>query len=146
MANVQAIVPTAYALMQVAQKQHFSAQEALDLYDQWLEWDKDRALDECIQRFYLADDKRQASITAILAGILFQACDHSKAKDIERAEKILKIVASSKFPCILKSYLQIYCIKRLTAKGNNLLKLLDDCGIDPHIGVTPIATNLKRDE
>ena len=43
---------------------------------------------------------------------------------------------------ILQSYLDVYCVKKLTRKGNNLLKLLDACGVDPNIGVNPIATGL----
>jgi hypothetical protein len=43
---------------------------------------------------------------------------------------------------ILQSYLDVYCIRRLTRKGNNLLKLLDNCGVNPNIGVNPIATGL----
>ena len=107
-----------------------------------MEWDKDRAIDECIQRFYLATPQRKASIAAMLGGILFQACDYSKQGHLERAEKALKILTLPDYEYILKSYLDEYCVKRLTKRGNNLLKILDDCGINPNIGINPVATDL----
>jgi hypothetical protein len=142
-ANVQATIPVAYVLQDLMKKEEFSFQEALMLYEEWVEWDNDRALDECVQRFYLANSLRKASIAAMLAAVLFQACDHSNSHHVERAEKILTILTLPEYYYILKSYLDTYCIKRLTRKGNNLLKLLDDCGVNPNIGINPIATGLK---
>jgi len=142
-ANIQGVVPVAYALQQLATKDAFDSTEVMDLYDYWVAWDQDRALDECIQQFYQADALRKASIASILAGILFHACDYSVSHHIERAEKILKILTLPAFYYILETYLEIYCVKRLSRKGNNLLKILDDCGINPNIGVTPIATGLN---
>lgn len=141
-ANVQAVIPAAYAVQTLKNPEDFDSKEALLIYDEWVEWDKDRAIDECIQRFYLADPKRKASIAAILAGILFQSCNHGINEHIKRAEKILTILELPDYAYILKSYFEEYCIKRLTRKGNNLLKILDDCGINPNIGVNPIATEL----
>lgn len=145
-ANMQAALPVAMAL-QVLEKQggsHIPPQEILDVYAAWLEWDKDRALDEAIQRFYLADPIRKASFAAVLGTILFQACDHDNRQDLIRAEKILKILTLPEYDYILRSYLDIYCVKRLTRRGNNLLKILDDCGIDPKINVNFIATGLHQ--
>ena len=144
-ANIQAIIPVAYAMQQLDERnlENFDFSPAMSLYDFWVEWDKDRALDECIQRFYLANSARKASIVAMLGAVLFQACDYSNPHHVERAEKILRILSLSDYSYVLKSYLDIYCVKRLTRKGNNLLKLLDDCGINPNINVTPIATGLK---
>lgn len=141
-ANVQAVIPAAYALQELKTPEEFNSEHALNLYHEWIEWDKDRALDECVQRFYLAGRERKASIASILGGILFQACNHGNSKHVERAEKILNILALPDYYYILNSYLEEYCVKRLTRKGNNLLKLLDDCGINPNIGVNPIATGL----
>jgi hypothetical protein len=141
-ANVQAVVPVAYAMQELNNVDNFNPDLAMWVQDEWVEWDKDRALDECIQRFYLASPERKASIAAMLGGVLFQACDHGVRHHVERAEKILSILILPDYYYVLKSYLEEYCIKRLTRKGNNLLKLLDDCGINPNIGVNPIATGL----
>lgn len=142
-ANMQAAVPVAYALQQLYTDGEMHADEAIRVYDSWVEWDKDRALDECVHRFYLANHLRKASIGAMLGAVLFQSCDYANAHHVLRAEKILTILTLPDYYYILKSYLEIYCVQRLTRKGNNLLKLLDDCGINPNIGVTPIATGLS---
>ena len=143
-ANVQSVVPVAYALQQLSTTGPFSSDEAMIIYNAWVEWDKDRALDECVQRFYLANRIRKASFASMLAAVLFQACDDSESHHLVRAEKILTILTLPDYYYILHSYLETYCIKRLTRKGNNLLKLLDDCGVNPNIGVNPIATGLDK--
>lgn len=143
-ANVQAAIPVAHALQTLQSRETFVAQASLDLYNFWIEWDKDRALDECIQRFYAAQPPRTASFAAMLGAVLFQVCDQSDPLHLARAEKILAILNLPDYKYILQSYLDIYCIRRLTRKGNNLLKLLDNCGINPNIGVNPIATDLKK--
>ncbi len=141
-ANVQAVVPVAYALLHLTSVDEFQAEEALDLYDTWIEWDKDRALDECIQRFFAAQSARKASFAAMLGAVLFQVCNEQNNRDLARAEKILSILTLPDYYYILQSYLEIYCIRRLTRKGNNLLKIMDNCGFNPNIGINPIATGL----
>ncbi len=145
-ANVQAVVPVAYALQHLTTVDDFSPEEAMHVYDAWVEWDKDRALDECVQRFYLANPVRKASFASMLAAVLFQSCDNSKRSHVERAEKILSILTLRDYYYILQSYLDEYCVKRLTRRGNNLLKLLDDCGVNANIGVNPIATGLDDEK
>lgn len=145
-ANVQAVVPTAYALQLLNDSsiERFNPLEAVTLYNTWIEWDKDRALQECIYRFYHANPLRQASLASMLAAVLFQTCNASNLHHIERAEKILAILTIPNFYYILSGYLKEYCVKRLTPQGNNLLKLLEECGVNPGIDVTPIATDLKE--
>ncbi|MCR9191669.1 MAG: ankyrin repeat domain-containing protein [Gammaproteobacteria bacterium] len=138
-ANVQAVIPVAHALQTLTTVELFQAAASLELYDTWIEWDKDRALDECIQRFYAAQSVRKASFAAMLGAVLFQVCDARDPLHLARAEKILAILSLPEYAYILQSYLDIYCLKRLTRKGNNLLKLLDNCGINPNIGVNPVA-------
>ena len=135
----------AYALQTLQSVETFQAQTALDLYKAWIEWDKDRALDECIQRFYAAQPPRTASFAAMLGAVLFH-CDQADLLHLERAEKILAILTLPDYAYILQSYLDVYCIRRLTRRGNNLLKLLDNCGVNPNIGVNPIATGLVDKE
>jgi hypothetical protein len=145
-ANVQAAVPVAYALQHFAEVDELTFNDSLHVYEAWVEWDKDRALDECVHRFYLANKLRKASLASMLGAVLFQACDYNNSHHVTRAEKILTILTLPEYYYILKSYLEVYCIQTLTRKGNNLLKLLDDCGINPNIGITPIATGLKDRE
>jgi len=143
-ANVQAAVPAAFAVLTLEHIEEFNPEPSLNLYREWVEWDQDRALDECVQRFYVVDRIRKASYAAMLGGVLFQTCDYGNSHHLERAEKILSILTLEDYRYILDSYLQEYCVKGLTRKGNNLLKILDDCGINPNIGVNPIATGLKE--
>lgn len=147
-ANVQAIIPTAYMLQHLDDNHASSlrSDHAMMVYEAWVEWDKDRALDECIQRFYYATPVRKASLAAMLGAVLFQVCDEQNPLHIARAEKILTVLMLPEYHYVLQSYLDEYCVKRLTLKGNNLLKLLDDCGINPNIGVNPIATGLRDEE
>jgi hypothetical protein len=142
--NVQAVVLVAYVMLQRASGDQFSFPQINALYEDWLTWDKDRALDESIQRFYLADPVRRASLASMLGAILFQACDDNNDQDLKRAEKIIPILTLPEHYYILQSYLDVFCVKTLTRKGNNLLKLLDDCGINPNIGISPIATGLHK--
>lgn len=143
-ANIQALIPAAYYMQQLEIQEKPDVQETMLFYDSWVSWDQDRALDECLQRFYHVSFARKASLAAILGAVLFQACDAAKAHDVERAEKILTVLTLPEYRYILNSYLDTYCVKRLSRRGNNLLKLLDDCGVNPQIGVNPIATGLKK--
>jgi hypothetical protein len=143
-ANIQALIPAAYYIQQLAHVEGQGSEAAMSMFESWVTWDQDRALDECLHRFYNASFARKASLAAILAAVLFQACDASVTHDVERAEKILTVLALPEYRYILNSYLEAYCVKRLSRRGNNLLKLLDDCGVNPNIGVNPIATGLKK--
>lgn len=145
-ANMQGVVALGYALQQLNMHGTFSADEAMVFYNTWAEWDQDRALDDCIQRFYVVENHRKFTIASMLGAVLFQSSDAKNPKHVKRAEKILTILTLPEYRFILESYLTHYCVKRLTPKGNNLLKLLDDCGINSGIEVAPIATDLKKRE
>ncbi len=143
-ANIQGVVACGYALQQLHKRGSFVSDDAMVFYHTWIEWDQDRALDDCIQRFYMVDDHRKITLASMLGAVLFQASDAKNPKHVRRAEKILSILTLPEYYFILDSYLTHYCVKRLTPKGNNLLKLLDDCGVNTNIEVTPIATGLKE--
>ena len=68
----------------------------------------------------------------MLAAVLFQACDHTKPAHLKRAEQILAVLTEPDYRYILRTYLITYCQKKLTRKGQNLLKILDDCGVDAY--------------
>lgn len=151
-ANVEAVVPTAFMLQYLdvntldADKLKEVGKQAIYVYEQWLTWDKDRALSECMSAIKSSDisEPRKASKMEILGAVLFQACDYGVEKHMQRAEKILKLLTMPGYGYILDSYLKEYCVKRLTVRGNNLLKLLEDSGVDPRIGVNDFATPLKQ--
>lgn len=150
-ANVEAAIPTAYVLMQLNREYRMKRgslapeqfqgmmQSGLYLYAEWLSWDQDRALEECIQGFYESDSLRKASKAAILGGILFHGCQYPVPEDMQRAEKMLKILLLKDYRYVLQSYLDVYCEKRLTVRGNNFLHILDDLGADIEYHATPVA-------
>lgn len=136
-ANIEAIIPTMMFLLlleeqkgnRVVDVEEFK-RKALYFYDQWLEWDKNRALYFGIQSFYDASPARKASKAAILAAILFQTCQYKNPSDREKAEKILPILTLPDYDYILKSYFQIFWPLRHNQQIRNVAEFLDEYGID----------------
>lgn len=100
---------------------------ALSFYYQWLEWDKERALQYCLQTIDESNPARCASKLALLAAILFQRCSSKVQTDVERAQKIIPILKKPGYEYILKSYIEVYCHHHRTPAGENLQKLLRLC-------------------
>jgi hypothetical protein len=124
-ANIEAAIPTMLLLLMEHPEEEF----VLTCFEQWREWDKDRALHECIENFYSASKSRQASLASTLAAILFQTCRFDNPKDLPRINKILSILSKTKeLDYILKSYIKIYTQEHKTQIGNNLLQLIDVAG------------------
>jgi hypothetical protein len=103
--------------------------DALLFYKQWQIWDEDRALYDCLKSFEEASLARKASKASVLGAVLFQCCYYYKSKDIERAEKIMPILLVPEYRYILESYLEIYWRRTKTIPGQNLVHLLDACGV-----------------
>lgn len=134
-ANIEASVPIMHFLLALQDPKSQGRdlneliEETMYFYRQWHTWDQDRALNECIQDFAKASPSRQASKAAILGTILFQSCKYGNKKDMDRADKILKILTLPQYTYILNSYIKVYYQDKKTAQGSNLLNILDDCGI-----------------
>lgn len=125
-ANVEAAVP-AMLLMQwlpeIPPTECIYYQKmALAMYKQWIEWDKDWALLQCIESFHSADPARKASKAALLAAVLFQTCRYTVPNDLNRADKILKVLATPDYKYVLDSYCEVY---KNTPAGHNLNELID---------------------
>lgn len=137
-ANVEAAIPVILFLLLVQTSNNTAEairdcmNKALAFYKQWQEWDKDRALYDCIQSFQNASPARKASKAALLGAVLFQCCQYTKVNDIERAEKILKILTTQEYRYVLESYLDIYWRRTRTLPGENLVHMLDLCGVSIH--------------
>jgi len=132
-ANVEAAIPTMLLLLLITDKRrkpdmHQCINEALDFYHEWREWDKDRALDECIQGFQDDNEMRNASKAITLASLLFQTCNYTDDKHLLRAEKILRILSQKQYHSYLESYIKIYHKDRWTEAGENLMHLFDMIG------------------
>jgi len=136
--NVEAAIPVIIFLLMTTDKQFNSSpenirttiDEALHFYHEWCEWDKDRALHDCIVSFESSSPARKASKAAILGAVLFQCCQEKQPKDVLRAEKILKILTLKPYRYVLDSYIEIHYRRSKTLAGENLIRLLDTCGIN----------------
>lgn len=135
-ANVEASVPAMMFMLMfrgnVESRGEIAAlkKSVMDYYDTWVEWDKDRALNECIKNFYSSDNIRQASLASILGAILFQRCAPSHKKEIERAKKILNILTLPRYNYVLKTYIKVYYTKMAGKIGENFMELLKVCGLN----------------
>lgn len=132
-ANIEASIPAMLLILQfnIVQKtntvqMHQSC--ALNFYHAWHQWDKDRALEECIQGFYYGSKARQVSKATLLAAILFQRSAEFH-NDLSIAENILKILSLPDYRYLLKSYCEVYWKLSQMPSGKSFLALLDACGI-----------------
>jgi hypothetical protein len=116
-ANIEAIVPSMLYLLCE------NKQQAMHFYQQWLRWDQDMALHECIESFYYASNAAKASKAAILAAVLFQTCDFHQPKDLDRAQKMMPILSLSQFRYILQSYTEVFRYQA-PEKWENFRKIL----------------------
>jgi Ankyrin repeats (3 copies) len=133
-ANVEASIPTLLYMLMKEANTAISAEQVQDtavaFYEAWREWDKDRALDLCLEHFKEGSRPRKVSKANIMAAILFQACEPQNPIHHKRAEKILRILTEKPFDAILATYVQIYCKDLTVPQGKNLATLLQQCGVD----------------
>lgn len=139
-ANVEACVPAMLFLLMLSEKQigsnlRICQNTAFSIYQQWLEWDKDRTLYDCVQSFTQANKSRKATKAALLAALLFQRCNSHVPKDLERAEKILSVLTIPEYDYVLKSYLKSYTKDKNNSFGKNLLELIEFCNVHPGFNV-----------
>lgn len=128
-ANIEAAIPVAlFYLLHDWSKQPEAIIErkhtAIKVYREWEEWDKDRALQFCLQDFDKADPARKASKASQLAAVLFQRCSVVYKKDVERARRILPILKTPGYEYILQNYIEVYQHYKNTRAGKNLQRLL----------------------
>lgn len=131
-ANVEASIPAMMFLLLLSEHEFADAEEinamlsrSMHFYEDWHEWDKDRAIEECINSFAYANAARKATKASLLGAVMFQSFSYHNPKDVARAEKILPVLSDSKFEYILRTYLKHYCIETKTERGTNLKHLLD---------------------
>jgi hypothetical protein len=134
-ANIEASIPAILFLLQTINLNgHIICSHekyqwyALNFFRDWQTWDKERALEECIQSFYYSNKARAATKATLLAAILFQNLTQNLS-DLKQAESILKLLTLSDYKYLLKSYLQVYWQSNKTVQGKNLINLLDACGV-----------------
>lgn len=128
-ANVEACIPVLYFLL-FSNANDFKANIAkyknlaLNFFHQWREWNKDRALNFCIQSFKSADSIRKATKAEILAAILYQCCQEDTPKNKEWREEILSILSDPVYIPVLQNYIKVYCYEDQSEEGKNFLKII----------------------
>ncbi|EKD70930.1 MAG: hypothetical protein ACD_46C00327G0009 [uncultured bacterium] len=133
-ANVEATIPALFFLIMMTLNQDQQAQSyyktlALNFFQRWREWNKDRALHLCIQRFHEGDSIRKACIAEILTAILFQRCHPNNSADISRIELILSALLKSPYEYLLKNYIRVYYYKGHEEEGKQFAELLKSYGV-----------------
>lgn len=135
-ANVEACIPILYFLLS-SREPDFQNEipryknMALKYFNQWREWNKDRALHFCIQSITEVDSIRRACKAEILAAILFQCCNDPDNTNNERIETILGVLLQQEFRYILQNYVQTYCYEDAGEEGRNFLRMLRAHGYTP---------------
>jgi len=130
-ANVEACIPTLFFLILSSlpgaedSTAHYKSL-ALNFFHAWREWNKDRALQFCLQSFKEASFLRKACKAEILAAILFQRCDFSLNSEKIRGEAILSVLLGSPYEYILDNYLQTYYYRSPTEEGTRFAKMLKE--------------------
>jgi hypothetical protein len=129
-ANVEAAIPVALTMLleqqhgmpKVVNKKHPS----LQFFHAWHEWDKDQALNQCIESFYSSNEARQIAKASLLGCVLFQRCGIHVKQDLPRVKKILTVLKTPEIKHILQHYIDTYHKIIHTKAGKNLLQVIED--------------------
>jgi len=132
-ANTESSVPTMlymllYDKMKDKSKVDALLSEIMYFYNTWLEWDKDRALEDWLLDFETISFQRQKSKASLIGAVLFQACNPNKTTDVNRAKRILKILIRKEFQYIVRSYANIFVRGHRTAEGQKFQRIIEICG------------------
>lgn len=128
-ANVEAILPALLFLISYSPNLRDDELDTVKLrclgfYAQWREWDKGRALYDCVTSYYEADELRQASKAELLASVLTYGLDPKRENDIERAKNILQILSKDQHHYILRNFIKVYAKDNRTEYGKNILEFI----------------------
>ncbi|MCH9644307.1 MAG: ankyrin repeat domain-containing protein [Gammaproteobacteria bacterium] len=128
-ANVEATIPVLAYMLQLNDPQNSlnkkdKLHDAIELFHRWQSWDSNRTLQFVMQEFATASKGRQASIAALLAGVLFQKCSADNPEHVTRAKNIIRILKTRGLEYILESYKTFYIKRKRTKAGENLERLL----------------------
>lgn len=132
-ANVEAVIPALMFILLFEEKGGDAARcekEALSFYNKWREWYKTRSLDFCLQSIGESDMARKAAKAALLAAILYQACDYNNPLDRNKANKILAILSLPEYSQVLQCYVKVLSQDKNSEYLKSFYLYLEDYGID----------------
>ncbi len=132
-ANSESSVPTMLYMLLHEEIKDKSKVDALvgdmmKFYYTWLEWDKDRALEDSLIDFDKMSFSRQKARAALLGAVLFQSSNPNKTQDVNRAQKILKILSRKEFHYIVRIYANIFVRGNQSSEGRAFQQLVEMCG------------------
>lgn len=136
-ANVEASIPTMLFMLLYNKNQdpktiQSIVREVMKFYVVWKEWDKDRALEECLRDFKSVSPNRRKAKASLLGAVFFQACDYRNARDMKRALKIIEILKLPEYRFVLSSYVKVFMQSgKGGARGRLFHRLLEACNIEP---------------
>lgn len=125
-ANVEASVPVMLFMLLKDSAQDRNqlreiVRDVMKFYVVWKEWDKDRAIEDCIRDFEQMNPNRRKAKAALLGSVFFQACDYRRKKDVQRAQRIAKILTQQSYQYVMRSYIKVFMN---SGKGGTPAKLL----------------------
>ncbi|HEX4045702.1 MAG TPA: ankyrin repeat domain-containing protein [Gammaproteobacteria bacterium] len=133
-ANVEAVIPALFFLLLIPvskddQSHAYHKTLALSFFQRWREWNKERALQFCIQSYQEGDSLRKACKAEILAAVLFQSCRFDTQDNIARSEAILSVLLGSPYEYVLKNYVRVYYYEHNRPEGRRFFELLKARGM-----------------
>jgi hypothetical protein len=133
-ANVEALIPAIMFLLLLdarnGKNPEACEKDAMYFYNEWVEWDKNRALQFCLQTVVEASRARKAAKAALLAAIMFQACDYNSKNDREKVRSMLQIITMPEYKYIVESYIEVFSERgKKSVRLQNLYDFLDDFGV-----------------
>lgn len=102
----------------------------MNYYDTWVDWDKDRILNNELDAFMVESKEKKVAKASVLAAILFQRCKPFYPKEVDRAKRILAILVLPEYLYILKTYAKVYYTRMAGKTGEDFVRLLQVCGVD----------------
>lgn len=133
-ANVEASIPTLMFMLMQAESPSLNyettQQAAMAFYEAWREWDKDLALDLCIEHFKSGDELRKTSKAHVMADILFYRCKVENPIEVTRAKKIISILVKYQMKSLLTVYVDQAVQDLSYPLAANFIQLLQMAGLD----------------
>ncbi len=123
-ANVEAIVPTTYFLLEYSQILNNSTEKIIEdslvIFYKWREWNRDRVLNEFVQRFEKSPDSIRASLASVLGSVLINLVADDDRGNEQRIETIIYTLSEREYLYIINSYRKIFRDKYKTKIGECL--------------------------
>ena len=133
-ANVEASIPTLLFMLMQAEAPSLNYETtqttAIAFYEAWKEWDKDLALDLCIEHFKEGDKARKVSKATIMGDILFHRCRADNPIEVKRAKKIIALLMKKDMKSLLKVYVDQAAEDFSYPTSLNFIQLLQMAGVD----------------